>query len=580
MNGAADGHAGREGRTLVIGDPVFVLGGDDPIVDGALVIEGAEVTHAGPREAMLAHGPFARVLGSDNHVVLPGFVNCHYHSELAIGPGLYQHIFEKANVHIHAGTAPIDEADLYDGVLWGLIAAIRGGQTGTVDMFYGRPGMPEFGAEAALRAYADAGIRTAFGVVTRDQNRYAHEPDEEFLRRLTPDLAEEVRGSPMGYAWPVDEVMASFDRLFDTWHGYDDRLRLVTAPDWTPACSDELYRRCREVADARGTSMVTHVLETRAEMLYNVAAYGKPAVRRLADLGVLTPETVLAHFIWVTDEELSIFADSGAVCSNNPGSNLRLSSGICRTRDLLDVGGRVGFGTDGISFSDHEDFFQELRLATYLQRTPGTFAAGRLDSAKVLTSAAESGAQALGLGGRLGALTPGHLADLLVVDKARMFFPPGRFDAEPALDVVIDRAEARDIDTVMVGGRVLMEGGRITVVDEDALRERFAEAVASRVYRQNATTRRWAELGQLVEPTVVEMFSEWYEVPVEPAIAYNAARPAAAPAATTFAAPTSAAPTSAAPTSAAPTPAAPTPAAPTPGAATLAGVSSPEAAVD
>jgi 5-methylthioadenosine/S-adenosylhomocysteine deaminase len=478
---------------------------------------------------MLAYGPFARVLGSADHVVLPGFVNCHYHSELALGPGLYQHIFEKANVHIHAGTSPIDETDLYDGVLWGLVAAIRGGQTGTVDMFYGRPGMPEFGAEAALQAYADAGIRTAFGLVTRDQNRYAHEPDEQFLRRLDPSLAEEVRGSPMGYAWPVDDVMASFDRLFATWHGYDDRLRLVTAPDWTPACSDELYQRCRRVADERGTSMVTHVLETRAEMLYNVAAYGKPAVRRLADLGVLSPETVLAHFIWVTDEELSVFADSGAVCSNNPGSNLRLSSGICRTRDLLGAGGRVGFGTDGISFSDHEDFFQELRLAAYLQRTPSTFGEGRLDSATVLTSAAKSGAQALGLAGRLGGLSPGHLADLLIVDKARLFFPPGRFDAEPALNVVLDRAEARDIDTVMVGGRVLMEGGRVTVVDEDALRDRFAEAVTARIYRQTTTTKRWAELGRLVEPAVVEMFTKWYEVPVEGAYSYNAARPPAPP---------------------------------------------------
>jgi len=260
-----------------------------------------------------------------------------------------------------------------------------------------------------------------------------------------------------------------------------------------------------------------------------VAAHGKPAVRRLADLGVLTPETVVAHFIWVADEELSIFADSGAVCSNNAGSNLRLSSGICRTRDLLGAGGKVGFGTDGISFSDHEDFFQELRLATYLQRTPSIFGEGRLDSTTVLTSAAESGAQALGLAGRLGSLAPGHLADLLTVEKERLFFPPGRFDAEPALDVVLDRAEARDIDTVMVGGRVLMEGGHVTVVDEAALRDRFAEAVAARVYRPTSASRRWAELGQLVEPAVIEMFSEWYKVPVEAAHTYNAAKPVAAP---------------------------------------------------
>ena len=117
-------------------------------------------------------------------------------------------------------TGPIAEEDLYHGILWGLVTAIRGGQTATVDMYYGRPSLPDFGCEPALRAYADAGMRTAFGLVSRDQNIYAHESDEMFLSRLPAGLAEEVRRSPMGYAWPVDEVMASFERLSGAWHGH------------------------------------------------------------------------------------------------------------------------------------------------------------------------------------------------------------------------------------------------------------------------------------------------------------------------------------------------------------------------
>ena len=76
---------------------------------------------------------------------MPGFVNCHYHSELAIGPGLYQFIFERANVFIQAATGDVEEEDLYTGVLWGLVNALKGGQTATVDMYYGRPGMSDFG---------------------------------------------------------------------------------------------------------------------------------------------------------------------------------------------------------------------------------------------------------------------------------------------------------------------------------------------------------------------------------------------------------------------------------------------------
>lgn len=172
------------GRYLVQGDPVVALGAQTLIPDGALIVEGPQITDVGPRELLAARGPFDRVLGSADHFVMPGFVNCHYHSELAIGPGLYQHIFEKANVYIQGAVGPVAEEDLYDGILWGLITAIKGGQTGTVDMYYGRTGMEHFGCVPALRAYADAGLRTMFGLVSRDQNIYAHEPDEAFLARL------------------------------------------------------------------------------------------------------------------------------------------------------------------------------------------------------------------------------------------------------------------------------------------------------------------------------------------------------------------------------------------------------------
>jgi 5-methylthioadenosine/S-adenosylhomocysteine deaminase len=512
-------------RYLVLGDPVVSLGATALIDDGALIVEGHDIVAAGPRVELEARGPFDRVLGSADHFVIPGFVNCHYHSELAIGPGLYQHIFERANVHIQGSLGPIDEEDLYTGLLWGLVSAIRGGQTGTVDMYYGRPSLPDFGCPPALRAYSDAGLRTAFGLVSRDQCTYVHEPDEQFLARLPAELAAEVRASPTGYAWPVDDVMTSFERLFKDWHGRDDRIRMVTAPDWTPACSDALYRRCRAVADDHGTGLITHVLETRSEMLFNLRTYGKTAVQRLADIGVLTPATVLEHFVWVTDEELRVFADSGAVASNNAGSNLRLSSGICRVRDIMETGGRVAFGTDGISFSDREDFFEELRLALYLQRRPQRFEQGRLDSERVLRAAAVNGARALGEEAKLGSLEPGRYADLLIVRKDRIFFPPGRYDQEPFLDVVLDRAGSRDIDTVMVHGRVLMDGGRVTVVDESKLRDRFAEAVSERVYRASPEVRRWAELGASLEPYVLDFYRDWYDVPVEPAHIYNARTP-------------------------------------------------------
>jgi 5-methylthioadenosine/S-adenosylhomocysteine deaminase len=455
---------------------------------------------------------------------MPGFINCHYHSECAVGPGLIQFVFEKANLYL-GGKDRFDEADLEAVVLLGLINCVRGGQTGLVDVYYGKPSMPLFGCEPVLRAHERIGLRTAFGLAVRDQNKYIHAPDEEFLRMLPPEVAAEVAQTSMGYAWPVDDIVAAYGQLVENWDGRDGRIRILLAPDWTPACSDDLYRRCRQLTTDYGTGLTSHVLETRSEMMFNIETYGKTAMRRLFDLGILGDDVTFAHFVWATDEDLALFADSGTVASNNPGSNLRLSSGIARVRDIMALGGSVGFGTDGISYSDTEDFFQELRLACYLQRIPRDFPGGRLDSAEVLRSAGESGSRAVGFPGRTGRLRAGALADLLVVSKERLLFPAERYQGEPVLNLLLDRADSRDIRLSMIHGQVVLEDGVITTLDEHAIRDQVAEATERGMYSLSASDKRRSELAGLLMPHVTDFYRPWDTVPIEPAYVYNAKAP-------------------------------------------------------
>ena len=506
-------------RTLVLGDPIVCLTEQELIPDGGVIIEGQQIVEVGIREDLIQHGPFDEVLGSESHLVMPGFSNGHFHSELAIGPGLYEHIFERANNMMVHPIGGVDEEDIYNAILWGLVQAIRGGQTGAIDFFYGRLGMPDFSAPPALQAYLDSGFRTAFGLVSRDQNIYAHENNEQFLARLPSDLADEVQNSTMGYAWPVEEIFRSFRSLAKTWHGRDDRIRLIVAPDWTPACSDELYTACRDLANEFNTGLTTHCLETRAEMLYSLKEYGMSALKRLDNLNVLGPDVTLAHFVWVTDEDVKRFADSGAIASMNPGSNLRLSTGICRARDIIKQGGNIVIGTDGISFSGREDFFQELRLASYLQRTPEEFGIGRLDSAGLLRTIGENGARAMGWENRLGKIAPGYLADLLVLRKERIYFPQDRYLGTDVLDVLIDSAESQDIDSVIINGRIVMSRGTMQLVDEEALRAKVEDA-AERLYRVGASTQQ-TQLSARIDPYVLDFYRDWYDVEIEPAYLYN-----------------------------------------------------------
>jgi 5-methylthioadenosine/S-adenosylhomocysteine deaminase len=512
-------------RYLVVGNPLITVGEEDSIEDGALIVDGRTIVEVGPRQRLEAMGPFERVIGSRDHFVMPGFVNGHFHSGSPANQGMPQYIFERANVHAHGNRRPVDEEDLFNAYAISLIRCIRGGQTAAVDFSYGRPEMKHFGNEPILRAYEAVGMRGALGIVTRDQNIYVHGDNEEFLRMLPEPLAEEVRGSPMGYAWPTEQVVESYRHLVKTWDGRDGRIRVLLGPDWTPACSDELYQYMRRLADEYNTGIMTHVLETRSEMVFNLKVYGKTAMRRLADIGVLGPDVSCDHFVWATDEDIAILRDTGAVAVNNPGSNLRLSTGICRVRDIMDAGGRIMFGTDSISFSEREDFFQELRLATYLQRIPTDLEVGRLNTAAVLRAAAANGAQAVRFEDRIGSLAPGKEADLLVMKRNRIFWPPRKYDVMPDLDVIIDRADATDLESVMIAGRLVLDDGRVTTVDEAKLEAAVAEAALTRMYERTPESTRWRDLGVEVEPYMFEFFREWSKIPVQPAYYYNAKMP-------------------------------------------------------
>jgi 5-methylthioadenosine/S-adenosylhomocysteine deaminase len=509
-------------RKLVLGDPIVHLGTESFLADAGLVIEDDRIVEIGPREE-LENGSYDEVIGGSDYFVMPGFINCHFHSECSLGQGVYELIFERANIWMHGSFLRITEEDLYQSILNHLILLIRGGQTAAVDMYYGQPTLPHFGTEVALRAYEDAGLRVAFGMVTRDQNTYVHQDNETFLGCLPAHLADEVKRSPIGYAWPSEHVFSSYREVVSRWDGRDGRIRVILAPDWTPACSDELYRHNRALADEFATGLTTHVLETRSEMQFNFEHYGKCAMRRLDELGVLGEDACLAHFVWATDEDIDLLVSTGSVASNDAGSNLRLSSGISRMRDILDRDGKVGFGTDGISFADREDFFDEIRLAALLQRRPMELASGRVSSEKILRSAATSGARAVRAESQLGSLTPGKEADLLVLRRERVFGPPQRYAKSNPLDVILDRADSTDLDTVIVRGKTLMQNGALTVIDERKARQAFAEAAANRLWQfASDEERRLAlSLPADIEPYVLDFYERWVAEPVAPGYQYN-----------------------------------------------------------
>lgn len=513
------------GPSLIVGEPIITGGTEGDLYGHGIVVENGEISRLVPLEEIGPLENFREVIGSNTHVVIPGMINGHYHSEAPLGNIYWQNAMEFHNCFWHQQFAvPITEEALYYSILSGLVECVRGGQTGIVDMFYGNPGLRRFGADAALQAYADVGLRVGFGLSVRDQNRYVHTSDEQFLGRLPSDLAAEVRETTIGYTWDSADVMATVEALAADWDGFEDRIRIIVAPDWTPCCSDALYRQCADLARELDTAITTHVLETRWEMAMNSEAYACSAVERLARLEVLGGRTNCVHFGWATDADIALVRDEGAIVTNNPGSNLRCGAGIARMRDYLEAGVKVAIGTDANSISWSEDFLQEVRLAMLLQRRPVAIDAGAIPGSMLLSSITKAAPAALAQDGRVGTLEPGSAADCLVLRKDRLFQPHALYDSWEAIDVVFERATAADIEQVVVGGRTICRDGAVVTVNEQQVSDAYCREVERRsaaLASEPDLRREFVELPQQLEPWVVRFYKEELAKPYSPAYAYN-----------------------------------------------------------
>jgi 5-methylthioadenosine/S-adenosylhomocysteine deaminase len=515
---------GAVSRYFVAGDPLVTL---DPagavVADGACIVSGNRIEAVGPAEELRARGPFDEELGGAGNIVMPGLWNSHFHSEAAFWPGVFDHIYEQVNIWVHEAVAPTAEEDIYWNTLNLVVRAMKSGTTGFLDFFYGRLGMESFGAGPTVQAFIDSGARAAVGLAGRDQNKYVHADDERFLSSLPPALQSKVRGTVIGYAYPWEETAATFRTLADKYMGAGGgRFRMMLNPDWSAASSNDLYISAKQIASEYGATLQTHLLETKYEMIYNVLNHGTTGGRRLADIGFLGPDVGVAHFVWPTDDDIKAVIDSGATVVHNPGSNLRLTSGISPVRVMLDAGAKVAIGTDSISAGDEDDPFEEIRLAGQLQRSNAMWGldSGRVSSLSLLYGAAHHGPALGGFGEDLGVIAAGNRADMVVLDRRRIF-PPGKFDYSDPLDVIVDRARGGDVSTSIIDGRVVIRDRKMTTVDEDEVAVRCREAAA----RTFADPPKWLlDLRPIVselEPYVADFFRKWDRIPIGPRYVYN-----------------------------------------------------------
>ncbi len=399
------------------------------ITDGAIVAVGPSHEATG---IVAKHS-----IRTDNKVVLPGFVNGHTHVSNGIHRGLYDEL--KLAEWIPFGMWPVLRSLTQDRSYYGTKVTIAenllcGVTTGVIGEF----SSPDHHAiDGALSALTESGMRAVVARICVDEGE-SDDPSQ-----ASP---EDVRES-------IDGVLAEVDRLRKT---YDSSLiEVVPEPLGVLRCSPDMVKALTAYARSEGTRMTMHVASSPDESEECMRLYGVGSVERLSQLGVLGPHLLIAHCVIANDRELAMLAEAKTGVSHNPVSNLMYAVGTAPLAEMIDVGVRVGLGTDGSTTNNGQNMWETMKMAMFLQkaRFDATWGSGEL----ALELATIGGARAIGMDDSIGSLEVGKRADMIVVDLDVPQLVPRQ--VWPSNLVYSNHSSA--VRTVIIDGKTLVDDGQL-----------------------------------------------------------------------------------------------------------------------
>lgn len=441
---------------------------------GILVRDG-KVVAIGPVEGLRAQSPDAAIEGGAGFAITPGFINAHHHVGLTpLQLGSPDHPLELW----FASRLALRDVDLHLDTLYSAFEMIESGVT-TVQHLHSRaPGSPEdvlAAAEKVIGAYRAIGMRASYSMALRDQNRLVYEADQDFVARVPEELRPALTAYFARFTLPLSDQVAIFDELLRR-HGGGQYIRVQLAPANLHWLSDEALETAAELAERTALPVHMHVLETPYQKAYAQKRTGGSALRHLDKLGLLGPNFTIGHGVWMSEADIELAAARGACICHNCSSNFRLKSGIAPVNRFLERRVPVALGIDEAGINDDRDMLQEMRLVLRAHREPG-IEAPHPSAAQVLRMATEHGARTTPFAGEIGRLSPGRAADCVLFDWKTVTYPY-QDSGLGFVDVLVQRAKAKAVHSVMVGGDWVYREGRFTRVDRDAVLAEIAAMLA------------------------------------------------------------------------------------------------------
>jgi 5-methylthioadenosine/S-adenosylhomocysteine deaminase len=407
------------------GTVVTMNDADDVLPGGTVVIEDDRIAAVSPAGAAVpANG--GRVLDATGKAVLPGLVDLHYHTALGKGYSDHLPLLEYLETCWYPIIRALDPEAAYWAALASYSESIRCGVTTVNDMYRQ--------LDSLGRAAEQIGIRA---VLSNDVATPEHRLDS----------------------------LADNEQAHRDWHGKaDGRIQVYVGIEWLPLADPDLLRDARGLADQLGTGIHIHLNESVGEVETVRKAYGRRPTEAAYDAGILGPDCVAAHCVWLSDTEIALMRETGTQISHNPTSNAKLGNGIARVPEMLAAGLNVGLGHDAAECNNSRDMFEVMKFASLVHRA-NRVDAGLQQARDVLRMATRNGARALRH--ETGELSPGRKADVVLVDlHSQMFTPLAPGNTEHLLSHLVFAANGSCVNTTIIDGVVVLDDRRFTGIDE------------------------------------------------------------------------------------------------------------------
>lgn len=465
-----------------------------------VLIDNETILEIGPPGMMVPEE--TTEISARHKVLIPGLLNAHTHAHA----NLFKSNADRWTLELllNAGarlSRHLNPHHKYLSTVVGAIEMVRKGCTACYDLFYEFSQPTVEGLISIGKAYSDVGMRGVVTPMMADRTFYQAIPG--LLDAFPQSLRDQVEGRTTGWQVQIEQVKQTLQQ----WPFESTHVKLAVAPTIPLHCSDDFFKACVELSQTHGIGIHTHLAESKIQAISGIKRYGKTLTAYLEDLGVLGPWFTAAHAIWIDDEDIKRLAKTGASVAHNPGSNMRLGSGLASVRRMRDLGVNVGIGTDATSCSDNLNMFEAMRLASFTSRVQDHDYERWLTTEAVFTMATEGSAKAMGFP-YLGRIAKGFKADIVFLDLDHINYVP----LTDITNQLVHAEDATAVDSVMVGGRLVLEQGRLTTLDEAAIRSQVREAVAE-LKELAGTPQEWTDsLERIVGSFCRSLASQPYRV--------------------------------------------------------------------